>query len=353
MKKILFDIGHPAQVHNFKHIYWELQKQGWQGLFVTKDKEICVELLERYELPFIVLNTNQKGLVKKVANLAKDIARFASIVKSFEPDIILNRMSLHATLVAKAFHIPQISLADTEKSLNFSFLSETVMTATSFKKDFGAKHLRYEANIELFYLHPKHFRPKSDIFNLLGIKEKEKFAIVRFVSWNAHHDIGQGGFLDEQKIKLIEELSKELKVFISSEISLPKELQKYHIDIPVERMHDALYFAHLYIGEGASMASEAAMLGTPAIYVNSLNSAGIFKELEEAGLFFIMPDGKEAIKKALTLATKEDKEEFIKKKEAYLKSKIDVSSFLVWFIQNYPQSKEIIQKDYNYQERFK
>ncbi len=352
MKKILFDVGHPAQVHNFKHIYWELQKDGWEGLFVTKDKEICVELLEKYNLPFIVLNKNQKGLLKKIANVAKDIARFRNIVKDFQPDIILNRMSLHATFVAKLLKIPQISLADTEKSLNFSFLSDTIMTATSFKKDFGKKHLRYKANIELFYLHPNHFKANESIYELLGILPDTKFAIVRFVSWNAHHDLGQGGFLDEQKVELIYKLSKELKVFISSEIELPKELEEYKITIPVEKMHDALYFAHIYIGEGASMASEAAMLGTPAVYVNSLNSAGIFKELKDAGLFFIVPDGKEAIAKALELAKAKDKEEFQRRKEHYLASKIDVTSYLVWFIQNYPQSKEIVKNNPNYQERF-
>ena len=341
MKKILFDIGHPAQVHNFKHIYWELQKKGWEGLFVTKDKEICVELLKSYNLPFKILGKNQKGLIKKVLNLSKDIANFIEIAKEFNPDIILNRMSLHSTFSAKILNIPQISLADTEKSLNFSFLTQTIMTATSFKKDFGAKHLRYNANIELFYLHPNRFKPNEDIYDFLKIDKGQKFAIIRFVSWNAHHDVGQGGFLDEEKIALVKELSKELKVFISSEVELPKELREYKIDIPIEKIHDALYFASLYIGEGASMGLEAAMLGTPAIYVNSLNGAGVFKELQEAGLFFIMPDGKEAIKKALSLA-KGNKDEFIAKRNKYIKSKIDVTALMVWFIQNYPESKELI-----------
>ena len=35
-------------------------------------------------------------------------------------------------------------------------------------------------------------------------------------------------------------------------------------------MHNALKYASLFVGEGATMASECAILGTPAIYVNSL-----------------------------------------------------------------------------------
>jgi len=353
MKKILFDIGHPAQVHNFKNIYWNLKNKGWEGLFVTKDKEICVELLEKYNLPFMVLGKTRQGLLKKILFLIKDIFRFHKIVKEFKPDIVLNRMSIHSLLICKLFKINQISIADTEKSLNLSFLSDTILTATSFKKDFGNKHLRYKGNIELFYLHPNHFNPNITIYELLKIPRGERYAIVRFVSWNAHHDIGQNGFSYSQKIELVKKLSKEIKVFISSEIELPAELEKYKITIPIEKMHDALYFASLYIGEGASMASESAMLGTPAIYVNSLNQAGIFKELEEEGLFYIITDGLEAIFKAMNIINNESKEIYRQRKENYLKKKIDVTTFMVWFIENNPKSIKIVKNDINYQLRFK
>jgi len=353
MKKILFDIGHPAQVHNFKYIYWELEKKGWEGIFVTKDKEICIYLLEKYNLPFIVLGKNQNGILKKILFLIKDIIKFHKIIKKNKPDIIINRMSLHSTLISKYTKTNQISFADTEKSLNFSFLSDVILTATSFKKDFGKKHFKYLSNIELFYLHKNWFNPDDSIYNLLKIKKGEKYAIIRFVSWNAHHDIGQKGFSYEEKIKLVESISKKVKVFISSELELPSELNQYQINIPAEKMHDALYFSSLYIGEGGTMASESAMLGTPAIYVNSLNSAGIFKEEEEAGLLYRITDGVEARLKAMEIINKDSKKDYIEKKENYLKDKIDVTKFSIWFIENYPQSIDIVRKNPNYQLRFK
>jgi len=353
VKKILFDVGHPAQVHNFKNIYWDLEKRGWEGIFVTKDKEICVELLEKYNLPFIVLSKTRKGIFKKILFLIRDIFRFGNIVKEFRPNMIINRMSIHSLIVSKVLKINQISIADTEKSLNFTLLSDTILTATSFEKDFGDKHLRYEANIELFYLHPNWFKPDDSIYKLLDIDKKTKYVIVRFVSWDAHHDVGQKGFSYEQKVKLVKKLSQKVKVFISSEIELPTELDKYQITIPIERIHDALYFASLYIGEGATMASESAMLGTPAIYVNSLNGAGIFKELEKEGLFYIITDGKEAISKALNIVDNKSKEIYKIRKENYINKKIDVTAFTVWFIEEYPKSIEILKNDSNYQSRFK
>ncbi len=39
-----------------------------------------------------------------------------------------------------------------------------------------------------------------------------------------------------------------------------------------------LAYATLFIGEGATMASECAVLGTPAIYVNSLQLGYLFKK---------------------------------------------------------------------------
>ena len=353
MKKILFDIGHPAQVHNFKNIYWDLEKRGWKGVFVTKDKEICVDLLEKYNLPFIILSKNRKGIFKKIIFLIKDIFKFYTITKSFKPNIVLNRMSLHSTLVCKIFKINQISMADTEKSLNLSFLTDTIVTATSFNKDFGDKHIRYRGSIELFYLHPNWFKADNSIYKLLNIEKEEKYAIIRFVSWNAHHDIGQKGFSYNQKVELVKRLSEKIKVFISSEVELPPELDKYKITIPIDRIHDALYFASIYIGEGASMALESAILGRPAIYVNTLNDAGIFKELEDEGLFYIINNGTEATSKAIDIIDNHPKELYIKKKEKYLQKKIDVTLFIVWFIENYPNSIKIVKDNPNYQLRFK
>jgi len=353
MKRVIFDIGHPAQVHNFKHIYWELERRGWEGLFITKDKEICIYLLEKYKLPFKVLSKNRKGILKKILFLSKDMIRFYRILKRFRADIVINRISLHSTLVSKLTRTPQISIADTEKSLNLTFLTDYIFTSTSFKNDFGKKHFRYRANIELFYLHKNWFKPNREIFNLLGVKKNEKYVIIRFVSWNAHHDIGQKGFSYSQKLQLVEELSKRVRVFISSEIPLPEELKEYQITIPPEKIHDALYFATLYIGEGGTMASESAVLGTPAIYVNSLNGAGVFLEEERAKLLYRIIDGTGAIKKAVEIIDNESKEIYLKRRDEYLKDKIDVTSYMVWIIDNFPRSIEIVKENPDYQERFK
>ena len=49
-------------------------------------------------------------------------------------------------------------------------------------------------------------------------------------------------------------------------------------------MHDVLAHATLFIGESATMASEGALLGTNAVYINSLPLMGYLKLEQEAGL---------------------------------------------------------------------
>ncbi len=122
-------------------------------------------------------------------------------------------------------------------------------------------------------------------------------------------------------------------------------------------MHDVLAHASLFFGESATMASESAVLGTPAIFLNQ-NWFGSTDEEADYGLLFkyksYKVDQEMAIKKAAELlANPKTKKITEKKRELFLKSKIDVTAFLVWFIENYPGSYKIMKDDPDYQYRFK
>ena len=66
------------------------------------------------------------------------------------------------------------------------------------------------------------------------------------------------------------ELLKFGKVIISSEIKLPKEIELYKVNIKPSEMHNLMYYANLVYGESATMAAEAAYLGTPSIYIDNV-----------------------------------------------------------------------------------
>ncbi len=170
----------------------------------------------------------------------------------------------------------------------------------------------------------------------MGLKEKERFTIVRFISWNASHDIGNNGIRLSNRWQFIKELEKYSRVLVTSESKLPMEFEPYIIQLSPEKVHDLLYYATLYVGEGATMAVESAILGTPSIYVSTLaGTMGNLSELEEKyGMLFNCNSSETAIEKARELlASTELKNNWSLKKEALLMDKIDVMEFVVKYIE--------------------
>jgi hypothetical protein len=217
--------------------------------------------------------------------------------------------------------------------------------------------INYAGYHELAYLHPNRFSPDKTVLNELGIKESERFVIIRFVSWNASHDIGHKGISYENKIKAIKEFGKYAKVFISSESKLPTELEQYRIRITPHRMHDAMAFASLVFGESATMVSEAVIMGTPGVYLDNTGRFYTKEQEVKYGMCFnyseSLKDQQKAIEKGIEILKSENlKEEWLDKRDKMLEDKIDVTAFLVWFIENYPNSAKIMKENPDYQYKF-
>ncbi len=67
-------------------------------------------------------------------------------------------------------------------------------------------------------------------------------------------------------------------VVITSEGKIPEELAPFSYSLPPEQLHHVLAFADCYVGEGATTASEAVCLGTPAVYINPIRLGYIDEE---------------------------------------------------------------------------
>ena len=115
-------------------------------------------------------------------------------------------------------------------------------------------------------------------------------------------------------------------------------LKKYQLAINPIDIHDVLSFADLFIGEGATMASESAIMGTPSIYVNSL-TAGTLEDQEKRGLLYIFNSPEGLIEKTKEiLKDKGLKKKTKKKSMQLLKNKTDLNDFFFWLISEYPNS---------------
>jgi predicted glycosyltransferase len=136
-----------------------------------------------------------------------------------------------------------------------------------------------------------------------------------------------------------------MKVFLSSENKNSEEFSEYMINIPPDRMHDALACATLYVGEGTTMAAEAAILGTPSFYVSKVRGQNC-DDLEKYGLAFTIKNPDLLFNKIDEVLSLSDiKGEWQKRREKMLRDKIDLTSFLCWFVENYPESFQIAKKD--------
>lgn len=348
--KILIDIGHPAHVHVFKNFYKEALEKGHEMLFTTKDKECTLDLLEAYDLPYVNLGKPFSGAARKVYGLWHFGKKLHAIAKKFDTDLFLSISSMYAAQVSTAMNKPHITLDDTEHSYFEHALyrpfSDYILTPSCFEKHMGGKQIRYDGYHELAYLHPNRFRPNPNVVKDLGIEDGEAFSVLRFVSWNAGHDIKETGISLEKKRELVEKMKKYGKVFISSEKTLPEDLEEYRINVPAQDLHSVLNEASLYVGEGASMASECAMLGTPAMYINSLD-AGTLKEQEAYGLIYSFRDMEGVIQSAELIMSDPDIGSIHKeRRDTMLAEKIDVTDLIVNLVEKVYEKEELSLKHF-------
>jgi len=341
-------MGHPAHVHHFKNMIRNLESKGHIVKICTTDKDVTLHLLDAFSFDYEILGVNRsRSIMAKAFLLFESEYRMLRIARHFKPDLFVSRgspASAHTSMILRKAHIAFLDtdLANLKDMITTPFTS-VICTPSCFKKDLGKKQVRYNGYKELAYLHPNCFQPDPSVLNELSLSESDKYFIVRFVSWGAIHDIGQQGLDQAAKRRLVAELKAFGRVLLTSESPLPDEFKQYGIPVPPERIHDLLYYAMMYIGEGATMATEAAVLGTPSIYISSLASTmGNFVELEEKyGMVFIFKDVEPAIGKVAKLLQQPNlKQDWAQKRERLLTDKIDVTKFMVDFVENYPRSFE-------------
>lgn len=348
--RVLIDIGHPAHVHLFKNLAWKLQERGHTVLFTCRDREHVLRLLQIYGFVFENFGRHYKKLSGKLWGLVKNELQMLNTALIFKPDLFISHGSTIAAHTSFLINKPHIALEDTfnmeQVRLCMPF-TEIVLTGDYDHISLGKKEIRYPGYHELAYLHPNVFTPDERVLDRLGVGKGERYCIVRFVAWAATHDVGMKGMKFENKLRLIKELSQHMKVFISSEAVLPNELKEYQIRILPENMHSALAFATLFVGESSTMATEAAVLGVPAVFIHD-TLLGLTTDMAKKGLLlqFSSSDSDQmlAIENAIELANEKDSSNYQNIREKMLKDKIDVSAFMLWFVVNYPKSAEALRK---------
>lgn len=338
--RILIDIGHPAHVHLFRPFAKEMARKGNKLLFTYRRKEYEENLLDAEGFDKICFGKHYKSKAGKIIGLIKfNFLMFFNILK-FKPNFVLSHGSIYAAQMAWIAGKIHISLEDSgnmEQIRLYLPFTKAVITPDILPEKLGKKQITYRGYHELFYLHPKYFKPERTILERHGISPDEKYVVLRFVSFRATHDYGHAGLTNDEKESIIQLIQQRYKVYISSEYTLPAKWKKYQIGMPPHLIHHLLYFASLVVSEGATLASEAGVLGTPSIYINSI-SRSYNEDQEKYGLVYNFREGINVPDKIIEILNNEANINYKTRKDSLLADKISPTDFLVWFIENYPAS---------------
>ena len=352
---IIIGISHPKHVYIFKNLYFKLVKANHQVLVLVSNKEMTCELLDVFGISYILMGANKRKMIWKLLQVIKYSFITLFYAVKFKTNIFIGAGYIHFALVSFILRKPFIFPEDTEVAKNLHKIilpfTSSFLTTKNFKNKISHKQISLNANLELAYLHPNYQIDGSKNSN------SERYVLLRFVSWDAFHDAGHRGLSQNTKEILVNELLKHVKVYIASEKELPSHLEKYKLKIDPSSIHDFVAHADLVLGESPTMTTEAAMLGTPAICISSWACGlGNFEELQKEDMIYCFTPLEEnnAVKKALELiADNKTKEIWRNKAIKFINERIDLTSFLFWFIENYPLSHKTMIENPDYQNRFK
>jgi predicted glycosyltransferase len=349
--RYLFYLVHPAKYQFHKIQINELKKHGHTVDIIINTKDILEDLVreEGWEYVNIFPNSRKiKGVHVYIAagiSLLLSIFRLWKYARGKKYDLFIGDA---LTYLGRIKGIPSLYPTDDvlaavpEQRTWFIPANYIIAPCITNVGKYEKKMIAYKGYKALAHLHPNHFTPDESKLPVY-LREAAPFFLIRCTGFGATHDINKSGISDKMLFSLKEILEPHGKILITSERKLPEELEKYRLNIKKNDIVHYIAFAQLFIGDSTTMSTEAAVLGTPSIEFDEY-----FYEIDQMielevkyGLVhcFRTNQQKEFFEKVGgLLTTKGIKDEYSKKRQCLLDDTIDVSGFLIWFYENYPES---------------
>lgn len=360
--RYLFQLGHPAHFHLFRHTIENLNRDGHQTYILIKKKDILEDLLKEAGMAYVNILPSGK---KSAFALLLRLWRVFWFTLSHRIDVLVGSTP-EVAQIAWLLHRHSIIMAEDDAAIVPQFIKAVRPFVDGYLSpescDNGvleAKTTHYAGFHKLAYLHPNRFTPDPQLVDSYFPHDKP-FFLLRFAQLNAYHDVSAQakGINGEVAERLIDKLQPYGSVYITSERPLEPQLEPYRLKINPLHIHHVMAFANMYIGDSQSMAVEAAMLGTPCLRFNDFaGKIGVLEELEHKYELTVgIPSSNpqrlfDQIDEWLAMPNL--REVFQQRRERMLSDKIEVTAFFTWFIENYPESQKIMKENPEYQWNFK
>jgi uncharacterized protein len=338
--RILIDILHPAHVHFFRNFHDEMAGRGHDLYITARDKDRSLELLCDFGLPYQQISAqHQRGGL--AVEMVQRTRRLLTVIRTFRPDVMTGIMGPSIAVAGRLRRVPAVVFYDTEFAIQTNWfvypLAHSVCTPDCYRGRVRGRHVQYAGYHELAYLHPNRFQADPGRLSAFGVSPEEPYSVVRFVSWQAMHDRHERGLTSAQKRNLIDVLqARGGRVLISSEAPLPADLAGLEVKGPVAQIHHLLAYAQLFVGESATMSSEAAVLGVPAVFIATTGRGYTDDEEERYGLVRHFTDDQfeQAVAAIEELASESPREFGQAARERLLAEKIDVTGWMVDYFES-------------------
>jgi len=338
-------INTPAQLHFYKNIFHKLKERGHIVFLMVRYNGETKKLLNELKIPSYLYSLKTTSKINKILYSVNDILKLVTFLNNKNIDVVTG-FGIYDPILAKMINAKVITFLDSETDINIINyitqrlilnMSDIIITPDCFKEELGNKQIKVNSYKELAYLHPNYYKPNDHIYDILNLDKNDQYILFRYNILDALHDIYVKGFDMTEKIKMIKELEEYGKIFISFEGRIPKKLIGYSLKIPQNYIHDVINYASLFITDTQTMATEAAILGTPVIRCNSFvgkNDMGVFMELENRYhlLYNFNKFDNVLLKSHELLNDKNIGKTHEDRKNIMLRDKVDMTEFMVNFI---------------------
>jgi uncharacterized protein len=341
-KEFLVEMTHPHFIYFFKEVIRKLGKEN--VVIACQDSGIITYLAEHHGFEYEIIGKKYNGLFKKALGQFLYFFRYLRIVRKYKVRTVLGG-SIALILVTKLtggrvvfFDDDDSAVQPFTKKISIPLASFIITPqCLSFEK-YGIPHYTYRGYQELAYLAPSYFKPDHSVLDKYKLTENN-FAIVRFNDFRAYHDVGHSGIPGNFRRQLIDLLKTYFEVYITAEGELDEEFRSHQLKIDPVDIHHVMAFAGIYIGESQTMASEAAVLGTPSFRCNTFKDRiSYLSELEhkyELTFAFLPTETEKMIGKIKEVLRIPDlKQEWKKRKDRMLSDMEDVPEFIITTILN-------------------
>jgi len=340
-KRILFYLVHPSKFHLFRITINELKKKHKVDIIINS-KDVLEDLIKNEGWGYYNIfpkgrnTSNKPSIIKSGLKFVLTLIKLELfLIKKEKYDIFVTDDSLVVNgwirnKTSYIFNDNDISTIKINKIL-FYFATKIISPASTDLGKFEEKKISFKGNKALAHLHPSYFSADASVLKKYEL-EKNKFCLIRVAKLNATHDVNNNeGILDRDIEKIIDLINNRIKIVIISERKLPLKFEKMKFKGNPSDIPSLLSFARFLISDSGTMATEAAVLGTPNILINRLaKDIGVHKELSDFGLQYFYEDISYSFNKIKNFISNEHiKKIFMEKRNKYIEKCDDINKLFL------------------------